>query len=243
MSTPSKDYKALLFDCYGTLINWEGGMQNALQPLLVQIRKQNISRDDFFKQLGSIETAIQTNEPTKLYPDVLAETYRQVADHFKLQYTEDEAVDFGNSVPEWPAFPDSAKALKRLQDSGLKLVILSNINNDSFAASRKKLEKEGAVFDEVYTAQNIGSYKPSLNNFDYAISHLQKDHGISKDEILIVANSKLHDIQPGHKVGLKGAWIDRAGGVMGVSAFTGVEPAWTYDSMREFADVIEKVRA
>lgn len=70
------------------------------------------------------------------------------------------------------------------------------MNNDSFALSRQKLEAEGAKFDAVYTAEDIGSYKPDLRNFAYALEHLSRDFGIAQREVLSVANSRLHDIVP-----------------------------------------------
>lgn len=109
--------------------------------------------------------------------------------------TPDDAELFGYSCAQWPEFPDSAPALKTLHELGFKLTVLSNVDNSSFEATRKLLER-GFAFDAVYTAADIGSYKPSSANFEYAMSRDFDQWGTEPREILIVANSKLHDLEP-----------------------------------------------
>ncbi|ODN75484.1 haloacid dehalogenase, type II [Cryptococcus amylolentus CBS 6039] len=247
-------FKVLLFDCYGTLIDWETGMLENLVPLLQQTK--SIDRENIFKIVGHHEGRIQTKTPTMLYSQVLDGVYRATAKDLNLKDDDSHAAAFGASVPKWPAFEDSAHALERLSRLGLKLVILSNVDNTSFEGSKQKLEK-GFSFDALYTAEKsganlryrwllilttcvVGSYKPSLNNFEYALQHVKEDFGFGPEDILIVANSKLHDIQPGHKKGLKAAWIDRQKAVMGVSAFKDVIPDFQFPSMDAFADAMEK---
>ncbi|MGI4809719.1 MAG: hypothetical protein ACRYF2_16605 [Janthinobacterium lividum] len=111
---------------------------------------------------------------------------------------------FGGSVPNWPAFPDSAAALHYLKDF-FKLVILSNVDRQSFAGSNKRLE---VVFDAVYTAQDIGSYKPDLNNFRYLLDHLAAA-GTQPGAVLHTAQSLFQDYKPAQEIGLATAWIDR----------------------------------
>ncbi|WVQ62670.1 haloacid dehalogenase, type II [Kwoniella botswanensis] len=227
-------FKVLLFDCYG---DWETGMLENLKSLLDQPSAP--SRDRLFEVLGPIENRIQDEQPTMLYSELLAKVYIETAEKLNLKSDEGQAKAFGNSIPSWPAFPDSADALKKLSDAGLKLVILSNVDNKSFDGSKKKLEK-GFAFDAIYTAEKIGSYKPSLRNFEYAIENIKKDFGLEKEDILIVANSKYHDVQPGHKKGIKSAWIDRERAFMGVSAYKDVIPDYQFQSMMEFANAIIK---
>ncbi|WWC58166.1 haloacid dehalogenase, type II [Kwoniella dejecticola CBS 10117] len=227
-------FKVLLFDCYG---DWETGMLENFKPLLEQSSAPD--RAKLFEVVGPIENKTQDDDPTALYSDVLTKVYSKTAKKLNLQATDAQAQAYGNSVPSWPAFPDSSKALKRLSDAGLKLVILSNVDNKSFEGSRKRLE-DGYSFDAIYTAEKIGSYKPSLRNFDYAIENIKKDFGLEKEDILIVANSKYHDIQPGHKKNLKSAWIDRAKAHMGVEAYKDVKPDYQFQSMDEFATAIIK---
>jgi len=114
---------------------------------------------------------------------------------------------FGNSVPHWPAFPDTADAVRVLQQH-YKLVILSNVNREGFAASNRKL---GVTFDAIYTAQDPGSYKPASRNFEYMLERLQGDYGISQDEIFHTAQSLFHDHVPAKNARLACAWIDRQG--------------------------------
>lgn len=102
---------------------------------------------------------------------------------------------FGRSCGSWPAFPDSAHALKLLHDLGFKLTVLSNVDNESFEQTRTQLE-HGFAFDGVYTAADIGSYKPNHNNFEYAMTQVFDTWHIEPTQILAVANSKYHDLEP-----------------------------------------------
>jgi 2-haloalkanoic acid dehalogenase type II len=114
---------------------------------------------------------------------------------------------FGASVPHWPAFADTADALRSLKPH-YKLVILSNVNRAGFAASNRKL---GVAFDAVYTAEDIGSYKPDPRNFAYLLEHLRADLGVGRDRVLHTAQSLFHDHVPARAAGLASAWIDRQG--------------------------------
>jgi 2-haloalkanoic acid dehalogenase type II len=110
-------------------------------------------------------------------------------------------------VPHWPAFPDTADALRILKKH-YKLVILSNVNRDGFAASNRKL---GVGFDAVYTAEDVGSYKPAPGNFAHMLERLAGEHGLSPGDILHTAQSLFHDHVPAKAAGLACAWIDRQG--------------------------------
>jgi len=146
----------------------------------------------------------------------------------------EEALAYGRSVKDWPAFVDSASALQYLKKF-YKLVILSNVDRESFKASQARLQVE---FDYVFTAQDIGSYKPDLRNFEYMITELAKD-GIQKHEILHTAESLFHDHLPANKVGLASAWIHRRAGKKGTGATHPPEHMPNYDfrfnSMAELA--------
>ena len=117
----------------------------------------------------------------------------------------EEVASFGRSVGRWPAFVDSATALQYVKRYYM-LVIVSNVDRASFAKSNEKL---GVEFDRVITAQDVGSYKPSLRNFDYAVSDLKQSLGVEKIQILHTAQSIFHDIVPAKSVGLKTLWINR----------------------------------
>ena len=206
MSLKLKQFSTLTFDCYGTLIDWESGIWDAFQPLLVH-NQANFTREDVLGQYSLVETAQETETPDLLYPDLLTKVHAKVAAKLNLKTNDGLDRDFGVSVPHWPAFPDTADALRILKKH-FKLVILSNVNNAGFAASNRKL---GVEFDAIYTAEKIGSYKPNPANFDYMLEHLEKDLGVKKADVLHTAQSLHHDHVPARAMGLNNAWIDRQG--------------------------------
>ena len=198
-------FKALTFDCYGTLIDWESGIWDALQPLIAQNNRSDINRSHGLEAFATFETAQELETPDMLYPDLLSHVHHKLAAHFKLNTNSSLDKAFGQSVPHWPAFPDSADALRLLKQH-FKLVILSNVHRDGFAASNKKL---GVTFDAIYTAEDVGSYKPNPANFEFMIKKLDTDLNIKPDEILHTAQSLHHDHVPAQQAGLNKAWIDR----------------------------------
>ena len=164
------DFGVLSFDCYGTLIDWETGLYAALQPLL-QAAAPDLSRDGVLELFAKHESDQEVQTPGMIYSDLLATVHRRLAQEFGVTLPDAAHRRFGASVPDWPAFPDSASSLQYLKKY-YKLVILSNVDRVSFAGSNKRLEVE---FDAIYTAQDIGSYKPDLGNFRYLLDHLAAD--------------------------------------------------------------------
>jgi 2-haloalkanoic acid dehalogenase type II len=197
------DFRVLTFDCYGTLIDWESGIYTGLLPLL---HKGDITlgRDAVLETFAKHESAQEEATPGMIYSDVLTEVHRQLAAAWGIAATEAEHRRFGASVPDWPAFADSVESLAYLKQH-YKLVILSNVDRASFAGSNRRLE---VAFDAVYTAQDVGSYKPAPANFEYMLDRLEKlGHG--KGDILHTAQSLFHDHAPAKRFGLTSAWIDR----------------------------------
>ncbi len=205
MSKRLTDFKVLTFDCYGTLIDWETGIWDALQPLIMSNRCSDITRQEALNSFARHESALETEMPELLYRTILGKVHVAFAAEFGLESTARLDADFGSSVAHWPAFPDTADALRYLK-TRYKLVILSNIDRESFAASNRKL---GVDFDAVYTAQDIGSYKPSPANFEYLLKHLRSDLGLAPGDVLHTAQSLFHDHAPARAFGLATAWIDR----------------------------------
>jgi len=199
------DYQALTFDCYGTMIDWEGGIWDALQPLIASNRRDDITRSVALASFAEHETAQEAATPGMLYPSLLEKVHGSIAAQFSLSTDEDMNKAFGGSVPYWPAFEDSADALRRLKKH-YKLIILSNVNRAGFASSNRKL---GVEFDAIYTAEDVGSYKPNSANFDYLIKHIKKDLDLEPAQILHTAQSLHHDHVPATRAGLDKAWIDR----------------------------------
>ncbi len=197
------DYKALTFDVYGTLIDWESGMVEGLKPLTSQVERE-LSRDEILEAHARHESSQQYYTPGKRYQDLLPIVYRRLAEEWEVSVTWEECLAYGQSVKQWPAFPDSAGALQYLKKH-FKLVVLSNIDNDSFQYSNAKLQVE---FDAIYSAEDVGSYKPADRNFDYMIEKLEA-RGIEKGDILHTAESMFHDHVPANKYGLASCHIYR----------------------------------
>ncbi len=197
------DFNVLTFDCYGTLIDWESGMIAGLEPLTSQLENP-LSRDDILQAHAYHESTQQAWTPTMRYSDLLAIVYKRLSEQWGIITTSAECQAYGNSVKNWPAFPDSVKALTYLKQH-YKLAILSNVDNASFAASNERL---GVEFDAIYTAEDVGSYKPSDRNFEYMLSKLG-DLNIAQADVLHTAESMFHDHVPGKRHGLASCWIYR----------------------------------
>lgn len=206
------DFDVLTFDCYGTLIDWERGLLQALGPWLER-QEANLQQDQILETYARFEAAVEAEHPTLLYPEILAEVHRRLAVEWQLTSHPDDVASFAQSVPDWPAFEDSTEALRYLGQH-YRLVILSNIDRRSFQGSQKRL---GVTFDAIYTAEDIGSYKPQLQNFHYMIER-QAEQGIPKKRILHTAQSLFHDHVPAKQLGFTTAWIDRRQGMNGWGA-------------------------
>ncbi len=192
-------YAVLTFDCYGTLIDWERGILTALHPLLAA-HGVRLTDDQILEQFGELEAAIEAG-PYRRYRDVLAAVADGFAEAYDFTISDVERTAFSGSVPNWPPFPDSPAALESLAQH-YRLVVLSNVDDDLFAGSAAQL---GVAFDDVITAQQVGSYKPNPRNFQVAIERV----GLPKERILHVAQSLFHDIAPARDAGLTTVWINR----------------------------------
>ena len=235
------DFKALTFDVYGTLIDWESGMVEGLKPLTDQVSR-TLSRDEILEAHAHHESSTQRQTPDKLYSRVLATVYKRLAEEWGLTASWDECLTYGRSVRDWPAFEDSAEALKYLKGH-YKLVVLSNVDDESFSHSNKKL---GVAFDAVYTAEDVGSYKPSPRNFEYMIENLAR-MGVQKHEIMHTAESMFHDHGPANAFGLANCWIYRRHAQKGFGAtmHPGEMPRYdmVFNSMAELAQAHREERA
>ena len=241
MSARLSNFKVLTFDCYGTLIDWETGIWDALQPLIMANGRNDITRKNALEAHGIFEGQLETETPDMLYSDLLASVHNMLAAKFELQTTGQLDADYGRSIPHWPAFPDTANALRYLKIH-FKLVILSNVSREGFAASNRKL---GVEFDAVYTAEDIGSYKPASANFEYLLERLNQDLGLEKSDILHTAQSIFHDHVPARDFGLANAWIDRQHlsetGEWGATAKVDELPEFDFlfFTMQEMADALK----
>ena len=224
--TPSA-FRAFTFDCYGTLIDWEQGILQAIRAL------PGIDADDdaLLAAFARHEHAIQEENPDMRYPDVLSHACKAIAGDFGLSATGEQASAFGASIANWPPFPDSVEALAYLRQHGL-LMVLSNVDRASFAHSARRL---GDPFHAVVTAEDVGSYKPAPAHFERATA-LLADEGIAPGEVLHVAQSLFHDVVPGRSAGFSTCWIDRrAGRPGGATPPVDVEPDITFHDLASLA--------
>ncbi len=235
------DYSVLTFDCYGTLIDWESGIVQALQPWLERAGV-GASREQILAAFAQAEAPQQAATPGLLYPELLSRVHGAIAAHFGVAPDPGAAQAFGASIEDWPAFPDSAGALADLKRD-YRLVILSNVDRASFAHSQRKL---GVAFDAVYTAQDIGSYKPDPRNFEYLLARLA-EQGIAREQILHTAESLYHDHVPAKRIGLATCWIHRRAGQAGHGAThrpdTEVHPDFRFPTLAAMAAARRAERA
>ena len=236
------DFKVLTFDCYGTLIDWESGMVAGLKPLADRIEARDgrpLDRNAILEAHARQESFHQRQTPTKTYSDLLACVYRRLAEEWGLSVSWDEAMTYGRSVEHWPAFADSAEALAYLK-THFKLVILSTVDNVSFAHSNAKL---GVDFDAIYTAEDVGSYKPDDTNFTYMMRQLDT-LGITPDQVLHTAESMFHDHAPANRHNLRNCWIYRrhADEGFGATMHPGDMPSYDF-RFNSMADMVAAHRA
>jgi len=225
-------YSVLTFDCYGTLIDWESGILNALRPIFIA-HQVKIHQDEALGLFGELETA-QERGPYKMYRIVLQDVLADMGARLGFQPTDDERRAFGESVRDWEPFADTADALAKLKRK-FKLVILSNVDDDLFEDSAKKLR---VAFDDVITAQQCQSYKPSPNNFRVA----EKRVGVPKQQWLHVAQSLFHDIAPAKKMGLDTVWVNRRWDKQGAGATppTDATPHVEVKSLEELVKMVKR---
>ena len=229
------DFKLLSFDVYGTLIDWETGIVNTLKPLTDKV-SQGLSRDALLEAHAYYEATTQAATPSKRYSALLPVVYRRLAEEWGVETTWQECQAYGQSVGQWPAFDDSHKALTYLKQH-YKLAVLTNTDNASFQGSNALL---GVQFDAVYTAEDIGSYKPADRNFDYMLKALARQ-GIEKHEILHTAESMFHDHAPANKFGLANCHIYRRHDKQGFGATMTPAEMPRYDF--QFNSMAEMVQA
>ncbi len=227
-------FDCLTFDCYGTLIDWETGIHDALKPWLDRAGVRT-EREEVLEVFARCESRQQRETPSMLYPDILAHVCKAMGAYWGVPVSDTDAETFGKSVEYWPAFEDSASALHYLQQH-YQLVVLSNVDRESFQHSNAKL---GVTFDAVYTAQDVGSYKPDPANFEYMLAKLA-ERGVEKERILHTAQSLFHDHAPARELGLATCWIDRRHDQRGSGATAvpakNVEVDFRFPSLGEMAE-------
>ncbi|MFH2056597.1 MAG: haloacid dehalogenase type II [bacterium] len=232
MALDFESLTTISFDCYGTLIDWEGGISAALQPVLVT-RGIAIDREQLLADYAQIESAIESEE-YRSYREVLREVLSRFGAKFDFAPTPDELETCADSPTRWPPFPDSGAALRKLQER-FRLIVLSNIDDDLFAASERAL---GVEFDDIITAQQVGAYKPSPAMFAALLARCS----CQPERLLHAAQSLYHDIAPAREFGLSTVWVnrrhDQTGGGATPAADAAVKPDLEVKSLAELAQLV-----
>ena len=230
-------FRALSFDCYGTLIDWEAGIAAVLVPWAAE-QGLDLGEEELLLAYADHEAAVERETPGALYPEVLAEAFRRTGADLGRPVGDQWAHRLGESVPDWPAFPDSADALARLRRH-YRLIIVSNVHRAGFAGSNQHLR---ADFAAVITAEDVGAYKPAENHFR-ALDATLGELGVDRDRLLHVAQSLFHDHVPAKREGLASVWINRRHDRPGWGATPEPAEDWSYSaefpSMAAFADAVD----
>lgn len=206
-------FTTISFDCYGTLIDWEAGMLPVLRALLA---RHNCSLADpaILELYGEFEAAAESG-PYRTYREVLESVVRAFGERLGFQPSPSEMLSLPESVPSWPPFSDTVAALQGLKKR-YRLAVISNIDDDLFAQTRKML---GVEFDAVVTAEHARSYKPSIRNFELALQML----GIPREKLLHAAQSIYHDVVPARSLGIATVWVNRKSARPGIGAVRAAE--------------------
>ena len=189
--------RTLTFDCYGTLIDWEGGLTRSFSDIFGPDVLNR--RRELFEAYVSIEAELESG-PYLCYREILHEVTHRLGNQFGWALTKEKCNQLGELLPTWTPFGDTNGALARLKKK-FRLGILSNIDRDLFAATAKHFP---VTFDFIVTAQDVQSYKPSMGHF----RRMLEQHG-DVASTLHVAQSQFHDGRPANALGLAFAWINR----------------------------------
>ena len=201
-------FEILSFDCYGTLIDWETGILSALGPVLAR-HGRRAPDDKLLEAFADLETEAESG-PYRPYGVVLRDVVEGLGRRFGFTPDDAERGILAASLPGWPPFADTRDALRALQTK-YRLAVISNIDDDLFAGTVRSL---GIEFDWVVTAAQVGSYKPSAENFRQALARF----GAPVGRVLHVAQSLFHDIAPAKSLGFSTVWVNRRRGRPGTGA-------------------------
>ena len=207
------------FDCYGTLVDWETGISDAVGEVL-EARGGRMSRGEILGLFAEVEPRVQGSGVYLKYRDVLRRVMGLMGSELGVELSESELGCLADTLPGWPVFPDTVSALRALKER-YRLAIISNVDDDLFAGTAEALEVD---FDAVVTAEQVGSYKPDMRNFEVA----RKRMGVEKERWLHVAESRYHDIGPANRLGIASVWVnraDRGGGTRRIEAAPDLEVA------------------
>jgi 2-haloacid dehalogenase len=193
-------FRVVTFDCYGTLIDWETGIFSALCPIL-RAHGKLLSDPELLALYSELEADSEQRE-FRRYREVLQAVVRGFGERLGFSPSEAEIRSLPDSLANWPPFPDTVAALRKLK-SRYRLAIISNVDDDLFAATARRLE---VTFDHVISAEQASAYKPSLKIFQLA----QRRIGVPPAQWLHAGQSVYHDVIPAQSLGMAAVWVNRA---------------------------------
>lgn len=222
-------FRVITFDCYGTLINWESGILSALRPILAA-HNAHLDDAEILRLYGELEAEAEAGV-YRPYREVLRDVVRGFGERLGFHTKPAERHSLSESIHTWEPFPDTIAALKRLQ-SKLRLGIISNIDDDLFAATARKLQTN---FDVVITAGQAGAYKPSMKIFEMA----EKKLGVKRSEWLHAGQSIYHDVVPAKSLGIATVWVNRPSARPNIGAVrqASAQPDLEVHSLGELAEI------
>jgi 2-haloacid dehalogenase len=226
-------FKALTFDVYGTLIDWEPSIISLFQSVADQYGVA-LSHQELLLEFDRARAQLQRLRPALLYPEVLRRAYDEFCTRHDIPADEAEREVFANAVMLWPAFPDARQALAYLHGH-FKIGLLSNIDDKSLTFSARKL---GLTADVIATAQSVAAYKPDHDHFLAAFESFAR-LGITRQQILHVGQSLRADVIPANALGINVAWIRRPGRSLGSRAedALGAQPDIIFDTLEQLAEL------
>jgi 2-haloacid dehalogenase len=195
----------LTFDCYGTLIQWDEGLQNAVAAILASKHAAAIDPRAFIAVYDRHEHALEQTPPHRSFREVSGEALRIALDEFNLHADDNDIRTLTERISAMPPFPEVVDTLRALKEAGYKLCIVSNTDDDVIAGNVAQL---GGHIDRVITAQQAGAYKPDRRLFDYAHEQI----GVSRDEVVHICASPHLDHAAARDIGFRCVWIDRGTG-------------------------------
>ncbi len=232
-------FRAVTFDCYGTLIDWDSGA-GAVLGRWAAGAGITLDLDSLLGDFADAQARNEAMRPFRPYRTVLHDAFIEIGRAHGAPPSEELARSFAASVGSWPAFPDTVAALARLKADHL-LGVVSNVDDVSFARTSSLL---GGLIDEVVSADRAQSYKPGLAHFEIMLARLA-ERGIGRDDILHVAQSCFHDIGPARQMGIASMLVDRRAGLpgRGITMPSDAEPDFRVVSMAQAAELIARLRA
>ena len=218
---------ACTFDCYGTLIDWEGGLGAFLYDFALRQRGDRSNGRELRERWEAIQFGVIQGEYVR-YSDALAESLRLLSQERAWSYSDEDGKALARSMRSWQPFPDTGPALRRAHEAGLRLIIVSNTDRDILEHSVRQME---VPIDAAVTAEDVGSYKPALGHWERFFEATSAD----RDTHVHVGASLFHDIAPARELGLRTVWINR------LSEIADPEPDRELTDLSDLPDTLDEL--